>query len=181
MKHLLFVLFIVASTVFNIDAQGRNDSIAAGNNEIVCTVPTTLNINDNVFVVNKTLYTILKIAVVEATESDYIIPVGTGSSIVPGERFKIAEYSNNNLRRLKGRTLIIKAKGADIDMPSSSSNEPNAGRNSRSRHKEFDQKTIDAIPREKITYDFNINMYEANHDLYIELLPGKSDKSFLDF
>ena len=60
MKHLLFVLFIAASTVFNIDAQGRNDSIAAGNNEIVCTVPTTLNINDNVFVVNKTLYTILK-------------------------------------------------------------------------------------------------------------------------
>ena len=109
MKHLLFLLFIVASTVFNIDAQGRNDSSAAGNNEIVCTVPTTLNINDNVFVVNKTLYTILKIAVVEATEGDYIIPVGTGSSIVPGERFKIAEYSNNNLRRLNGRTLIIAA------------------------------------------------------------------------
>ncbi|MGN0232012.1 MAG: hypothetical protein ACI4A8_07355, partial [Muribaculaceae bacterium] len=99
MKHLLFVSLIVASTVFNIEAHGRNDSIAASDNEIVCTVPTKLNINDNVFVVNKTLYTILKIAVVEATESGDIIPVGTGSSIVPGERFKIAEYSNNNLRR----------------------------------------------------------------------------------
>ena len=33
MKHLLFVLFIVASTAFNIDAQGRNDIIAAGKKE----------------------------------------------------------------------------------------------------------------------------------------------------
>ncbi|MGN0231939.1 MAG: hypothetical protein ACI4A8_06985, partial [Muribaculaceae bacterium] len=80
-----------------------------------------------------------------------------------------------------GRTLIIKAKGADIMMPSPATNEQNAERNTWSKHKELDQTIIDAIPEDKITYEFNITMYEANHDLYIELLPGKSDKSLLDF
>jgi len=130
------------------------------NNVIETIIPQMLEINDKVFLVNKSPYTIIKAVIVSA--SNHQLVLGSCGLVAPGAQVELAEFSDNGLSKWRGIPIDIKIKGYTESLTL------------------IDD---DLINSEKITYDFKVHMYEENHDLYISAQIIKNDRKtdILDF
>lgn len=143
-------------------------------------IPRNLNIKDNVFVQNRSPYFIMQMVVaVDMVGNGDFIPIGQASYVPVGKAVKIASYDDNNLRRLRGKTLLFKVKGAKVN-PSSSGAQvdvytPYGSVNVDNRRVDMD--VVKNIKPSDITYDFRARVFESDHDLYIQL----ESKDLLDF
>lgn len=153
---LALLLTTITSVAF---AQTTKDSTATQNDNVMYkTVEKNLNIKDNIIVQNKSPYLILQIMVALPNEEKGFVPIGSASYIAVNEAREIASYDNNGLKFLRGKTIAIKIKGAKVAI------------------------TENDIKDEDITYNFDATLFEANHDLYIQVnYKGKDGTSVMDF
>lgn len=143
-------------------------------------IPKKLNIKDNVFIINRSPYLIVQMlmAVDMMGNGDYV-PVGQASYVPTGQRVKIASYDDNNLKRLRGKNVLVKVKGAKINPMTSGAKvdvyTPYGSVNVDNRR--VDAETIKNIKDSDITYEFRARLFEEDHDLYIQI----EGKDMLDF
>lgn len=121
-----------------------------------------LTIQDKIIVTNKTSYFIQQALVGYITKDLTFKVITTTSDIAPGERKNIASFSNNDLKSLRGKTLVMKIKGCK-----------NASVKDGDTFNQTEKST-------DVTYDFSASLSEKRHDLYIDIIL-KNDNNYLDF
>ena len=84
--------------------------------------------------------------------------VAVTSNISPGQQIELASFNDNELKKIKNRTLVMKVKGSKGPI----SNQGN-----------------DASQSE-LTYNFKASLSENRHDLYIDITRQGGDE-ILDF
>lgn len=140
-------------------------------------VPKKLNIKDKIFLVNHTQTSILQAVVVLMTGNSYKT-VGNASLVTPGSRFEMASYDDNWLKKLKGKTIGIKIKGAKKAIADISSTGVVGGGFAIGgfgvgvQHQEVKAEDLNNISPELITYDYSVQLSEEDHDLYITVTNG---------
>ena len=143
-------------------------------------IPQNLRIKDNVYVQNRSPYFVLQMLVaVDMVGNGDFVPIGQTSYLPTGRAVKVASYDDNNLRKLRGKTLMIKVKGAKVNPASSGAQvdvyTPYGSVNVDNR--KVDMEVVKNIKPEDVTYDFHAHVFEQDHDLYIQL----EGKDMLDF
>ncbi len=143
-------------------------------------IPKNLNIKDNIFVQNRSPYFIVQMVVaVDMMGNGDFIPIGQAAYVPTGKAVKIASYDDNDLRKLRGKTLLFKVKGAKVNPASSGAQvdvyTPYGSVNVDNRR--VDMEVVKNIKASDITYDFRARVFEQDHDLYIQL----EGKDLLDF
>lgn len=183
MKQLIFslVFFLFAINGF---AQYNEDTVGKQDSGIVYKeVSKKLNIRDKIIVQNKSPYLIMQVMVALPKEGGGFEPIGTSTYITPNETRAIASYDNNELKLLKGKILAIKVKAAKVILPENNTSVITPYGAVGVQHREIDPNIINNIKDKDVTYDFDVKLLEANHDLYIEVYyKGENDKSnVMDF
>ena len=142
-----------------------------------------MRIEDKIFIKNKTPYYILQIAVAIPQNDGEFEPLGVASYIAPNETFNMANFKNNSLKQLRGRTIAIKAKGARVFAGEHNSTSVDTPYGSVGvKHKELNPEIINNIKKEDYTYNFDVKLYENRHDLYIEVFSsGENGNGIMDF
>lgn len=182
MKKLLF-LALVSLMPIGLQAQENCDSTNNSNQNIIYKIVPKKNfwIKDKIFIENKSPFYILQVVVAIEDQNGEFQPLGSATYIAPSEIYELASYRNNSLKKLKGQRIAIKAKGVKLLV--GESNQTNVWTPYGSvgvKHKELDNDMINNIKPSDITYDFEAKLYEANHDLYIELY-STGGKGVMDF
>lgn len=152
MKQLALLTLVLLSFI-SLCAQEKNDSRTT-NSILFKQVSPTWDLKDRILVDNRSAYLVEQVVVAEVIDHD-LRPLGSCNNVEPMGKCEVATFERNGLRRLKGRTIAIKAKGLK-----------RAG----------DGKNI----TDEYTYDFEARVYEYKHDLYIELYTT-SGPGFMDF
>lgn len=161
-----------------------------GDHIIYVEVPRKLNIKDKIILVNHTQTSILQAVVVLMKGSSYTI-IGNASLVTPGNRFEMASYDDNWLKRLKGHTIGIKIKGvkkviADISSTGVAGGGfgvvgggfATGGFGVGVQHQEIKAEELNNISPELITYDYSVRLSEEDHDLYITVTNGANAFDF---
>ena len=187
MKKLFFLIFAVCFAGL-VSAQEKNDStqkrvsvenVDKTKGAFFIEVPKKLNIKDKIFVQNNTQYLILQMVVAVDYGDGNFVSVGNASYIGSNVAVEIASFSDNSLKHLRGKRLLIKVKGVKInpivDGAKVNVNTPLAHVHVDTR--EIDKDFLKDIDESQITYDFHARLYENSHDLYIDIQP----KDVLDF
>lgn len=167
MKRLI-LLAVSAIMFFSVYAQEKSDS-RANANVIYKVVPKKLNIQDVIKVRNRSPYLVLQIVVAEVVGND-LKPLGSITGIEPNQTREIGAFKKNSLKYLKGKTIAIKAKAltaAIEDLKGKDIYTPFGGVFVRGR--DIDKETMNNIRPEDITYEFQAELFEDHHDLYIDL------------
>ncbi|MBR4130792.1 MAG: hypothetical protein IKU02_07735 [Bacteroidaceae bacterium] len=178
-KIALFALTI--TMLIQVKAQESTNPSAENDHVFYKTIPQNLNIKDKIFIQNKSPYYILQVAVAIPDENGELVPLGLSSHISPNETWELASFENNYLKKLRGKSIAIKAKAAKIAVGENNNTSvwtPFGGIGVA--HKELDPTILNSIKPSDITYDFNANLFEENHDLYIVLF-SKGNKGVMDF
>ena len=180
-KYLLMA--IIALLPIGVKAQEKNDSSAKSDQNIIYkTVPKKkFNIRDKIIIQNKSPYYILQVVVAIKDENGELQPLGSASFISSNETWELASFKYGGLAKLKGHVIAIKAKA--VKMIVGENNQTNVWTPYGSvgvRHKEMDPELINNIKPEDITYDFDVKLFEANHDLYIQLF-SSGEQGVMDF
>ena len=157
--------------------------VATNDNIMYKEVGAKLNIKDKIIVQNKSPYLIMQVMVALPVAGDSFEPLGTTTYITPNDARTIASYQNNSLKCLRGKTIAIKVKGAKVVLPESGTDVFTPYGSVSVQHKEIDPNVINNIKAEDITYDFDAKLFEANHDLYIQILykGGNDNSNVMDF
>lgn len=187
------LLFLVTAMVFTMTVAAQNADEMYGKKEkgavkavpseeagvLQVTIPSKMNIKDFVFVQNLSTNLILQMAVVVEEGKGNYQTVGLASYLPSGRVAKIASFDDNGLRKLRGKKLLIKIKGAKINPMQEGTdvvvNSPwgnvfvDGGK--------LDAEELKNIDESKITYDFSAILYEKEHDLYIRV----ESKKIMDF
>lgn len=182
-KIFLSLFAIIPLVVF---AQETKDSVAQENAHVFYVdVPKQLNIKDKIIVRNRSPYLIMQ-AVVALADNGILTPLGTISHIVQGEACTVVSFKDNGLKKLRGKTIAIKVKGAKIF---AGQNKTNVGFGSSFGfggisvgRKELPADVVNNIKPEDITYNFDASLFESSHDLYIDIISsGENGKGIMDF
>lgn len=133
-------------------------------------VPKKLNIKDKVIVKNNSPYTILQMVVAAdlLEQGDYEV-IGQAAYLAPGMEREICSWSDNALKRLRGKSLLLKIKGAKVS-PIVQGNKVDVFAMMGEVHvdnRKIDSETLKNIRPEDITYNFRVRYGEADHDLYL--------------
>jgi hypothetical protein len=182
MNKLLLLALVVLMPI-GLQAQNEDQKKdKSQQNVIYKTVPKkNFFIRDKIIVQNKSPYYILQVVVALENANGEFQPLGSSTYIAPNETYELAAFKNNSLKKLKGQVIAIKAKGAKIVF--GDSNQTNVWTPYGSvgvRHKELDPELVNNIKDSDITYDFDAKLFEANHDLYIELY-NSGKQGVMDF
>lgn len=182
-------ILLLVTTLFTLCANAQSDQApdmaqsVDGKNILYKVVPIKLRIRDKIYIQNKSPYYILQIVVAVPLENGDLEPLGSSTYISPNETFELASFKSNALRKLKGKTIAIKAKGAKVFM--GGQNRTNVWTPYGSvgvNHKDLDPEIINKIKPEDITYNFDVRFYEDRHDLYIEVFnAGENGAGVMDF
>lgn len=181
-KIVLSFLFVVC--VGQLFAQTSKDSVRITTDNIIYKeVGAKLNIKDKIIIQNNSPYLIMQVMVALPTADNGFEPLGTSTYITPNEVRTIASYTDNGLKNFRGKTIAIKVKGAKIVLPESGTDVFTPYGSVSVQHKDIDPNIINNIKSEDITYDFDAKLFEANHDLYIQIFyKGDYNKSnVMDF
>lgn len=160
-----------------------NPSVSDNNNVIYMTIPTKLKIKDKIYIRNKSPYYILQIVVAVPNGKGELEPLGSATYIAPNETWELASFRNNSLKYLRGKNIAVKTKGVKVYMGEQNGTKVWTPYGSVSvRHKELDPNIINNIKPEDITYSFDVKLFEANHDLYLDIYnSGENGKDVMDF
>lgn len=177
----IFFLFPVFSGV--VFAQESKDSVASTENIIYKKVGGKMNIKDKIIVQNSSPYLILQVMVALPNGENSFEPLGTSTYMTPNDTRTIASYRSNSLKYLRGKTIAIKVKGAKVVLQESGTDVFTPYGSVSVQHKDIDPNIINNIKTEDITYDFDATLFEANHDLYIQILykGGQGKSNVMDF
>ncbi len=183
MKRIFTLLLLLLSVGFGAMAQAGADSATTAGNSHVITVaiPQSLNIKDNIFLVNKSPYLILQAMVALPQPDGNFEPLGTTTLLAADERALIASYSGNSLKRLRGKTIAVKVKGAKVIAGQKRSGVVTPMGDVGAASTEISSDLINNIDPKDITYDYDVRIYEAHHDLYIEVYNKGKGGSVMDF
>ncbi len=179
----LFMALLLATITSVAFAQATKDSTANPNDNVMYkTVEKSLNIKDKIIVQNKSPYLILQIMVALPNEEEGFTPISSSSYIAANEAREIASYDSNSLKFLRGKTIAIKIKGAKVAIPENNTQVYTPYGSVGVQHKEIDPNIVNNIKDEDVTYNFDVKLFEANHDLYIQVnYKGKDGTSVMDF
>lgn len=179
----LFLLTIMALFAFVLNAQIEMSANNLSKNIIYKTIPKKLHIQDKIIIKNKSPYYLLQMVVAIPKENGDLEPLGFASQIAPNMTFTMANFKNNSLKKLRGKTIAIKAKGEKFYV--NEHNGPSIALSNESssiESKEIDPETSNNLKEENVTYNFDVNLYEDWHDLYIEIYSsGENGKGVMDF
>ena len=183
-KILIAIMAFMAIIVHAQSQQAETSNVSNDvKNIIYKTVPKKFRLKDNIIVRNMSPYYILQIVVAYPKADGELDPLGSGTYIAPNEEYGLASFSKNSLKRLRGMTIAIKAKGAKVLM--GEQNKTNVWTPLGPvgvKHKELSAEIINNIKPEDITYSFDVKLYESRHDLYIELYnTGENGGGVMDF
>lgn len=183
MKRILTLLLLLLSMGCCAMAQAGADSAttASTGNVLTAAIPQSLNIKDNIFLVNKSPYLILQAMVALPQPDGTFEPLGTTTLLAAGERAQIASYARNGLKRLRGKTLAVKVKGAKVMAGQKRSGVVTPMGDVGAATTEISPDLINNIDPNDITYDYDVRLYEAHHDLYIEVYYKGKGGSVMDF
>ncbi len=134
------------------------DSLKNADSRIFFVEVGKLNIKDKIFLSNKSSYYIQNAMVGFINETAKLEIVAVTSNISPGQQIELASFNDNELKKIKNRTLVMKVKGSKGPI----SNQGN-----------------DASQSE-LTYNFKASLSENRHDLYIDITRQGGDE-ILDF
>lgn len=179
MKRLLLFLYVTLLSTIGFAQESGGDSLKG---VIYKDIPIKLNIKDKIILENKTPYLILQSVVAIADKDGKFIPLASTPLVSPNETWEMASYKNNGLKQLRGQRIAIKVKGSKkiVSTNSTSVNTPYGSVGVQ--HKDLDSEVLNNIKPEDIIYDFDVVLYEANHDLYIQIMyKGENGKSIMDF
>lgn len=175
------MLMLVSS--FNTFGQNPKDSLSVENNIISVEVPDELNIKDKIIIRNKSPYLILQ-AVVAYDDYGILIPLGTASYVAQDDIYTVASFKGNKLKKLRGKRLAIKIKGAKVFVGRSRTDiglGSTFGFGSLGvNHTRIPAELVNNIKPEDITYNFDVTLFESSHDLYIDVL-SNGEQGFMDF
>lgn len=123
-------------------------------------VPSKMAIKDCIFLRNNSKYYIIQMAVaIEHDPGDYEV-IGQASYVPVGKTVKIANFDDNGLKKLRGKNLVVKIKGAKVD-------KQNVGGNIDINASWDNVGTQNGYNIDQVTYEFNVRLSEKDHDLYI--------------
>lgn len=105
MKQLLTFLLSIA---FSLSCFAQNSKNL--DNIVIKSVPKKLSLKDKIVIENKSSFTIEQITVA-LLEKGKFIPISTAKDIHPSCDETIINYRDNELKKLKGKDIAIKAKG----------------------------------------------------------------------
>lgn len=123
-----------------------------------------LDIEDKIFIVNKSPYFLLQGMVAKMSDKGELETVGAFTNIAPGQTYLLFSYEDEKLKKLRKRTIAIKIKGSRKPVQQDNSETDNSI----------------TVP-ECFTYDFDAKLSESRHDLYIEIISNDSGGSITDF
>lgn len=186
MKRLITVVLAMCCLAA---LQAQNTDSTQVDHIIYKVIPKGLHINDKIFVVNNSPYTLLQIVVARPRANGRFEPLGTAIFVSPNETYELGSWDDNWLKYLRGQQLAIKVKGISKILGEEILGTATAGTNwwgnvafARSHIKELDPNIINKISPEKITYDFDVTYSEADHDLYIRVYyKGDNGGGVMDF
>lgn len=179
----LFLLAITALFAFVLNAQIERSANNLSKNIIYKTIPKKLHIQDKIIIKNKSPYYLLQMVVAIPKENGDFEPLGFASQIAPNKTFTMADFKNNYLKKLRGKTIAIKAKGTKVFVDEDNGPSIAISHESRSiENKETYPEISNNLKEEDITYNFDVNLYEDRHDLYIEIYSsGENGEGVMDF
>ena len=162
MKKYLIMAFMAAMPMI-LQAQDVASSEKGDQHIIYKTIPKNMKINDKIIVQNNSSYYILQVVVavvgsdkeIRPLESSELQPLGSSVNLAPGASAEIASFDKNRLKKLRNRTIAIKVKATKGKDPAN-------------------------VDPSDITYDFEVNLSDARHDLYINLY-SKNSRGIMDF
>ncbi len=182
MKRLAIALCLLVGMAFLATAQDATpDNSTRG--LFYKTVPSEMNIKDKIFIENASPFTILQAVVAVCDDNGTLQPVATTSFVTPATVREIADFDSNGLKRLRGCKLAIKVKGAKSIPAGSRSTEVHTPfGNVTVRQQNVDPAVINNVPATDVVYDFDAELSEKNHDLYIKVIsPNGQSTSIMDF
>ncbi len=146
-------------------------------------VPSEMNIKDKIFIENASPFTILKAVIAVCDDNGALQPVAITSFVTPTTVREIADFDSNGLKRLRGCKIAIKVKGAkNIPSANQSTEVHTPFGNVTVRQQNVDQSVINNVPAGDVVYDFDAELTERNHDLYIKIVsPNSQSASIMDF
>lgn len=180
MKNLTVILLLVFTFSLPMLGQEKNGTLTS-NNILEVTVPSNLKIKDNIFLINKSPYLILQAMVAIPQPSGGYDLLGSTAYLTADETATIASFDNNGLKKLRGKTIAIKVKGAKVFTGENRTGVATPYGGVGVAHTEISSDLVNNIAPEDITYSFDVKMHEENHDLYIEVYYKGNGKSIMDF
>ena len=174
-KFIIFITILFACISIFAQDNTNNDNV------IYLDVPAKMKINDKIFLVNNSPYTVLQ-AVVVLVESKKTI--GSTVYVNPGRRSEMASYGDNGLKNVRGKRIAIKIKGVKIVLDDTSSTGVVGGSMATgtfgvgTSRLELKADEINNIDPSLITYNFSASIAEEDHDLYITITSGSTKDPF---
>lgn len=151
MKKLLSLLLMVAAFL-TAHAQETTSVKMTSEKSIVKLISQKMDVNDKVFVINSTPYTLMNTEIlIYKTDGEYQT-ICNISDTKSGQKIEAASFEDNNLRIVKGKPLIVRVKILK---------EGKLAENS----KFGDEDVLIAV------------LYEEDHDLYVELVNSEDYKN----
>lgn len=170
-KYLLLAVAAILS--ITVCAQ-ENTETKADPNIMFRVIPNNWKIQDYIKVRNRSPYLILQIVVAEVVDNQ-LQPLGSTTNVWPDDTETIAAFRDNSLKYLRGKTIAIKAKGLKRSKGNQSGTKVKTPVGSvRVGHVDLD-KDIDDLNPEEVTYEFDVKMFESDHDLIIDIYGAKGD------
>lgn len=154
MKKYLLMAFMAVMPMI-LQAQDVVPSHNGDQHIVYKVIPPNMRINDRIIVQNKSSYYILQVVVALVGSDNELHPLGSSVNIAPGATAEIASYDKNRLKKLRNRTIAIKAKATKGKDPAN-------------------------VDPSDITYDFDVDLSDVRHDLYINLF-GETGQGVMDF
>ena len=175
----IFVLTCII--VFNSFVAFAQDTTCVNRGVFTKVVPQKLNIKDKIILQNQTPYLILQAVVALQDETGKYVPLANTAFLAPNETIELIDFADNGLKKLRGRQLSIKIKGSKKIFGTNSTSVYTPRGSVGVHHRDLDPEIINNIKSEDIVYDFDAVLYEANHDLYIQVMYKGEGKSIMDF
>lgn len=73
-------------------------------------IPKNMRLKDKIIVKNKTNYYI-GLASVALCKNEQYIPLGSCLELIPGKEYVVVSYENNELKKIRNKTIAVKLKG----------------------------------------------------------------------
>lgn len=179
MKKIIVLLYI---TLWSTIAFAQKSDGEHLNGVFYKSIPKKLNIKDKIILENKTPYLILQAVVAIVDNNGDFIPLANTTLVSPNETCEIVSYKDNGLKHLRGQRIAIKVKGSKKIVSTNSTRVNTPYGSVGVHHQDLNSEILNNIKPEDIIYDFDAVLYEANHDLYIQVMYiGEGGKNIMDF
>ena len=148
----LFSMLLMAASLLPAIAQETTSVKMTSEKSIVKIISQKMDVNDKVFVINSTPYTLLETTVlIYGTDGNYQT-VCNIKNTKSGEKIEAASFDDNKLRIVKGKPVVIRTKILKEGVIAENS-------------KFGDEDVLIAV------------LYEEDHDLYVELVNSEDYKN----